>query len=74
MLFLDKLIDVRRLIVVINPSFPSISFYICDLVDAEGMFLVDGRAMYGFARCDGLLRSLVFNKGKPETVSMVGMG
>ena len=69
MIFLFEVLQFGRLIIVLNPTLPTISFYICDFVDAKSMLLVYWSAVYVLASCDGLLRCLVFDEGEPELIS-----
>ena len=62
MFLLLKFIDLRRLIVIVDSPFPSISFYVCQFVDAEGVLLVYWCAVNMFARLRCLLRCLILDE------------
>lgn len=64
MLLFCKRFDVWRLVLVINPTFASISIDIGKLVDGESVLFVKCGAMKSFGSSNGLLGGLVFNKGE----------
>ena len=69
MFFLCEIVKLRWLIVIFNTPFASVSFYVCDSVDAKGVLLVNRSAVYVFACRVCLLRGLVLDKSKAERLS-----
>lgn len=70
MLFFREIIDLRCLVFIIDAAFPSKSFDVCDLIDGECMFSVDGGTVELLGRSDGLLWGLVFDESIASQMSL----
>ena len=58
-----EIVNVRRLILVVNPSFSTVPLDIGELVDGESVSPVNGGAVKLFGGGDCLLWCLVLDKG-----------
>jgi hypothetical protein len=63
-LLLREWVNARRTILLLDATFPSVTINIGELVDGDGVLLVEGSAVEGFGGGDGLLGRLIFHKGE----------
>lgn len=65
MLLLFKRLDLGLRVLLVDSSLASISVDVCELVDGDGVFLVEGGAVKGFYNSSGFLCGIEFEEGKP---------
>jgi hypothetical protein len=59
-----KRLDLRRVVFLVYPSFSTVFFNICELVDGEGVFLVEWLSVELFRGGNRLFGGLVLDKGE----------
>ena len=71
-------LDLGRVIVIVYSSFSAIFLNICEFVDCDGVFLIEGRSVQLFRGCDGLFGGGILDEGestreseKPDQIDAV---